>query len=276
MPGIRPRFAIARPSISLISPVKSIGLAPLDVLVALHVEAGTDLVDEVGRDPAALGGRIEPDAVQPVAERVRDSQRLLGLVLERVDEHDPGDVLAQVAVERERRLDGVPEDQDQRVRHRAGRGQTSQPCAGRGRGADAPTDDRRVVEDVGDVRMDVAGPEADHGLGRRDVDDLAGCRRPAGRLGEHPQKGRLIQPEPAVPGPDPQDDLARADPGAVGQRFDRGLPGIAVREDVADQVLGLVDAAQDGLSTREHLHRDDGVEALGGEDALRPREVDVG
>ena len=233
-------------------------------------------MDEVGRDPAALGGRIEPDAVQPVAERVRDSQRLLCLVLERVDKHDPGDVFAQVAVERERRLDGVAEDQDQRMRHRAGRSQTSQPCAGRGRGADAPTDDRRVVEDVGDVGMDVPGSEADDRLGRRDVDDLAGRRRPPGRLGEHPQKGCLVQPEPAVPGPDPQDDLPRADTGAVGQGFDRGFLGIAIREHVTDQVLGLVDAAQDGLSTREHLHRDDGVEALGGEDALRPREVNVG
>ena len=29
IPGIRPRFAIGRPSISLMSPVKSIGVAPL-------------------------------------------------------------------------------------------------------------------------------------------------------------------------------------------------------------------------------------------------------
>ena len=120
-PGIRPRLAIGAPSISLMSPVKSIGVAPLmyeptayestgapaslkyadplrvqaardddlDVLEARLVEPGPDLVDEVGGDPAALRRRVEPDAVQPVAEGVGDPQRLLGLVLERVDEDDP-------------------------------------------------------------------------------------------------------------------------------------------------------------------------------------------
>ena len=127
-PGMRPRLAIGRPSISLMSPVKSIGVAPadvradgvrvdrragllevadalrveaaghddLDVLEALLVEPRADLVDEVGRDAAALGGRVEPDAVQPVAERVRDPERLLGLVLERVDEDDPRHVRPEV------------------------------------------------------------------------------------------------------------------------------------------------------------------------------------
>src|SRR4029079_10705924 len=37
-----------------------------------------------------------------------------------------------------------------------------------------------------------------------------------------------------------------------------------------------VDAAQDGLLTGEDLHRDDRVEALPGEDAVRAREVDIG
>ena len=67
---------------------------------------------------------------------------------------------AEVAVERLGRLDGVAEDQDERVGHRAGRGEAGQPGAGRRRGADAAADDRRVVEDVGDVGVDVAGPEA--------------------------------------------------------------------------------------------------------------------
>ena len=110
-----------RPSISLMSPVKSIGVAPLmyeptayestgapaslkyrirsglrppETVILTWLEAGlveprADLVDELGGDPAALRRRVEPDAVQPVAEGVRDPQRLLGLVLERVDEDDP-------------------------------------------------------------------------------------------------------------------------------------------------------------------------------------------
>ena len=61
----------------------------LDVLEAGLVEPGADLVDELGGHPAALRRRVEPDAVEPVAQRVGDPERLLGLVLERVDEHDP-------------------------------------------------------------------------------------------------------------------------------------------------------------------------------------------
>ena len=58
--------------------------------VALLVEASPDLLDEIGGDAAAFGRRVEADPVQPVAEGVGDPQRLLGLVLERVDEDDPG------------------------------------------------------------------------------------------------------------------------------------------------------------------------------------------
>ena len=224
------------------SPVKSIGVAPrdvrpdrvrvdrrpgllevrdpvrlqpardhdLDVREARLVEPGADLLDEVHGHPAALRRGVEADAVEPVAERVGDPERLLGLVLERVDEHDPRDLRADVAVEREGRLDGVAEDQHQRVGHRPGRGEAGQPGAGRRRRPDAPADDRRVVEDVGDVGVDVPRPEADDGLGRGGVDAFAGGRGPAGRLGEHPEERGLVQAEPAIARPDAEDDLLRA------------------------------------------------------------------
>ena len=51
--------------------------------------------------------------------------------------------------------------------------------------------------------------------------------------------------------------------------------GSARGEDVAKQVLRLIDAAQDGRLAGEDLHRDDGVEAFLAQDALRAREVDV-
>ena len=51
------------------------------------------------------------------------------------------------------------------------------------------------------------------------------------------------------------------------ERLDARLVRIAVREDVADQVLRLVDPAQHRVLTGEHLHRDDGVEALALQDA---------
>jgi hypothetical protein len=70
------------------------------VLEAFQVQPGADLLDQVGGDPAPLRRRVEADPVQPVAEGVGDPERLLGLVLERVDQDDPGDVRLEVAVER--------------------------------------------------------------------------------------------------------------------------------------------------------------------------------
>ena len=240
------------------------------------VEPRADLVDEVGGDPAALGRRVEPDAVQPVAEGMRDAERLLGLVLERVDEDDPRHVRRHVPVEGQGRLDGVAEDEHQRVRHRAGRGQAGQSRSGRRRCADAAADDRGVVEDVGDVRVDVPRPEADDRIRRGDLDAFPGGRRPAGRLGEHPEERRLVQPELPIPGPDPQHDLLGRDRVAVGQRLEPGLGRVGTGQDVAEQVARLVDAAQDGVLPGEDLHRDERIAAFLGEDALGAREVDVG
>ena len=107
------------------------------MVVALLVEPRADLVDEIGRHPAALRRRVEPDAVEPIAERVGDAQRLLGLVPERVDEDDARHVRPQVAVERLGGLDRVAEDEHERVRHRAGRGQAGQARARPG--VEAPT-----------------------------------------------------------------------------------------------------------------------------------------
>ena len=45
----------------------------------------------------------------------------------------------------------------------------------------------------------------------------------------------------------------------------------AVRQDVGEQHLGLVDAAQDARLAREDLHHDDRVEPLAGEDLLGAR-----
>ncbi len=160
--------------------------------------------------------------------------------------------------------------------HRPGRGQTGQPGAGRCRGADAATDDRRVVEDVGDVRVDMPGTEADDRLRRRRVHAQAGGTRPAGRLGEHPQERGLVQPEPAVAGADPEDDLLGFDGVAVGQRLEPRLVGVGSGQDVAEQVARLVDAAQDPRLAGEDLHDHERVPAFLGEDALGAREVHIG
>ncbi len=52
-------------------------------------------------------------------------------------------------------------------------------------------------------------------------------------------------------------------------------PGL-LGEHVPEQVGRLVDAAQHGVAPAEHLHRDDGIEALALQDAGGAREVHVG
>jgi hypothetical protein len=94
-----------------------------------------------------------------------DPYRFLGLVLERVDEHDPCHVRPEVPVERQGGLDRVPEDQHQGMGHRARRCQAGQTRTGRRRRPDAAADDRGVIEHVGDIGVDVPRPEADHRLG---------------------------------------------------------------------------------------------------------------
>jgi len=54
---------------------------------------------------------------------------------------------------------------------------------------------------------------------------------------------------------------------------DAGLVGLL--EDVGQEVLDLVDPAQDRILPGEDLHRHDRVEALAIEDRLGPREVHV-
>ena len=170
----------------------------LDVAEALLVEPSAALADELRRDAAALGGSVEADAVQPIAERARDAQRLLCLVAERVDEDDARHVRRHVAVKRLGRADRVAKDEHQRVGHRAGRCEAGQARAGRRRGADTAADDRGVVERVGHVRMDVARAERDDRLRRGRVDAFARGGGPARRLGQHPEQRGLVQAEGAI------------------------------------------------------------------------------
>jgi len=179
-------------------------------------------------------------------------------------------------VERQRRLDGVPEDQHQRMGHRARRAQPGEPCTGRRRRTDAATHDRRVVEHVRDIRVDVPRPEADHRLGPRGLDAFARRRGPARRLRQHPQEGCLVQPELAVAGADAEDDLLRADLVAVVERFEARLTGIGVRQDVPEQVLRLVDPAQHGVLPCEDLHGHERIATFRCEDPFGSREVHVG
>ena len=123
--------------------------------------------------------------------------------------------------------------------------------------------------------MDVARPEADDRVRRGDLDALPGRGRPAGRLRQHPEEGGLVQPEPAVPRPDAEHDLLWFDQVAVAERLELGLGRVGRRKHVAQEVLGLVDAAQDSRLAGEDLHGHDGIEPFALEDRLGASEVDV-
>ena len=110
-------------------------------------------------------GRVEADAVEPVAERAGDPQRLLCLVLNVSTSTMRGTSGCDVPIERLGGPHRVADDEHERVRHRARRREAGEAGAGRRRGAHAAADDGGVVERVGDVRMDVARAEADDRLG---------------------------------------------------------------------------------------------------------------
>ena len=111
-------------------------------------------------------------------------------------------------------------------------------------------------------------------LRRGGLDALAGRGRPACRLGEHAQHGRLVQGKGSVASADPEDDLLGRDEIAVRQCLhDRAR---LVGEDVTDEIRGLPHAAQDGVLAAKDLHRDHGIDALAVEDAAGSGEVDVG
>ncbi len=241
------------------------------------VEPRPDLLDEVGGHAPPLGRRVEADAPQPVAERIGDAQRLLGLVLEGIDEDDARDVGVDVVVEGLGRPHRVTEDEDQRVRHRPGWRQAGQPRTGRRGRADAPADDRGVVHLVRHAGVDVPRPEADDRDRRRRIDDAAGRGRPTGARGQDAEDGRLVQAEGRVARLDAHDDLLAGEAIAVVERLDhRGGLHVGFPEDLAEVRQGLLGTAQDALAAGEDLHGDDGVEPLRGQDRSRALEIDVG
>src|SRR3972149_3777300 len=196
---MRPRFAIGRPSISLRSAVKSIGVAPLMYEPTANESTGApaslkERSRSGGRPPEATiftslwparSSRARTSRTRSAVTRPRSdgvSRRMpwsrspraagapgeaegpRGLVLEGVDEDDPGDLGVEVAVERKGGIHGVAEDQDEGVGHRPGRIQAGEAGTGRRRRADTAADDRGVVEDVGDVGVNVPGTKREDRL----------------------------------------------------------------------------------------------------------------
>ena len=160
-----------------------------------QVEPRANLLDQLRGHASPLGRRVQPHPPQVVAEGIGNAERLLGLVLEGVDQDDPRDIGVDVAVERLRRAHGVTEDEDEGMRHGAGRRQAGQAGAGRGGGADAAADHAGVVHLVRHAGMHVPRAEADHRDRVGSVDDATCGGRPSGAGGQDAQDGRLVEPE---------------------------------------------------------------------------------
>ena len=187
------------------------------MLVAGKIEASTDLLDEIGGDAPTLRRRVETNAPEAIAKGVCHAQRLFRLVLEGVDQGDARDIGLDVPVEGFHGPHRVTEDEHHGVRHGARRRETCQPRSGRRGGTDAAADHAGVVHLVGDRRMDVTGPEADHRNGRGGIHDASRGGRPAGRLRQDPQDRRLVQPKRRVARVDAHHHLLGGDGVAVVQ-----------------------------------------------------------
>ena len=244
-----------------------------DVLVAVEVEVGADLLHQRGSDAATLGGGVEPHGLESAAHGVGDSQRLFHLVLEGVDQGDAGDVRRHVLVEQLEGRDRVADAEVEGVGAGAGGGHAREPCAEDGGAGDAAAHDRGVVHDVGHVGVDVPCAEGEDRDVARGLDALAGGGGPSGAVGQDAQDGRLVHADAEVGGLDPQGHLAGANVGAFVERPDLG--GVR-RQRLAEEGQRLLDAAQDASAAGEDLHDDRGVDARSFEHAGRPVEVDVG
>ena len=257
--------------------VEAAGHDDLDVVVAGEIKSCANLLHQVGRHPAALGGRVQPHTPQAITQRVRNSQRFLRLVLERVDQGDAWHLGVDVTVEGLQRADRVAEDQDQRVRHGAGWRESRQPRPGRGGCADAAADHAGIVHLIGNRRMHVACSEADDRDRVRHVHDAprGGC--PASALGQDAQDRRLVQAVCRVSGGDAHHHLLARHAVPVAQRLHHRLhvEALPVAQHLAQIGERLLGAAQDGVFSREDLHGRHRVQLLGGEDGTRPVEVDV-
>ncbi len=243
-----------------------------------QVEPSPYLLHQLRRHAATLRRRVEPDAPQPVAQRRGDAQCFLRLVLERVDERDAWHVRVDMPVEGFERAHGVAEDEDERVRHRAGRGQARQARARRRRRTDAAAHDAGVVHLVRHAGVNVTRAEADHRDRCRGIHDPACGGGPAGAAGQDAEDRGLVQAIGAVAGGDAHHHLLRREAVAVVQRLDDRLRIVSPlpAQDLAQVAERLLRAAQDPGGAREDLHRRHRVELLGGQDRVRPLEIDVG
>ena len=105
----------------------------LDVVGARLIQPLADFPNQRDGHAAALGGGVETNSPNPVAQRLSDVQRVLRLVLERVHQRHARDSLRYVAVEELNRPDRIAQDERQSVRHVALRRDAGESSADGGR-----------------------------------------------------------------------------------------------------------------------------------------------
>ena len=195
------------------------------MLKALQIEPGPDFLHQLGRHAPPLGGRIQPHAPELVAQGPGHAQALLSLIPEGVHQGGALDRGGDVAIECLDRAHCVAQTEDEGMGNGARGGDARQPRA-RGRGAARTAAHHGgIFHAGGDIGMDVAGPEAEHGNGVGRLDAGPGRGGPAGFVGQDAQVGGFVDGESLVGAGDAQHDLPRFDVGALFQRPDFGVIG---------------------------------------------------
>ena len=132
------------------------------MVVAALVQACPHLTDQIGRHPAPFLWRIESDSAQPLAQGLRDFQRLLGLVFERVYQGYPRNFGRHVLVERHHGTNGIAHQKDQGVGHGPRGSQSVELLADHRRARCTPPHNCGVVHDSDHFRVNMPGPVPDY------------------------------------------------------------------------------------------------------------------
>src|SRR6266480_2453820 len=239
------------------------------VLKPLPIERLAHVPDEPRVDPRRLEGahlrnhrlvhqglrRVDPYAIEPLAQRARHLERRPDAVVLEVDEGDETHAAVHELGELFRGEHGVAAvGGDERVRHRADAFGAPPRSLRVGRHADRAGDVRRVPVPGLYQPVVVPGWEKHHLLGLGRFHHTAGVGPDLGAAGEDTQVQSLEVGESVVRALDEQHRLPRRDLVAVVQRRDFELRPLHAAE--LENRDRLIDAAEEGVRLAEHLHRD--------------------
>src|SRR3989475_7055445 len=210
----------------------------LHVTEPAQLELPPDFFEDAIEVAASRRGRVQPDRVEVLAERLGDADRLELLVLQRVDEGDATHLRVDDRVERPERFHRVADHEDQRVRNRPHGIGVDQLGRLRHRDAVAPADERVALDHRRQRRMHATRAEGDHLPLTRRLLAARRLRGDTGRLGQEAEQRRLVLRPLDVRALDAEDGLVGLEDRALVHRPHVHRLALEQRRD-------LLDAGQD-------------------------------